>query len=634
MDKFREILQKYWGYSDFRPLQDKIIASVAAGNDTLGLMPTGGGKSITFQVPALAKEGVCIVVTPLIALMKDQVQNLRDRRIKAVAVYSGMTNEEIVIALDNCILGDYKFLYISPERINTEMFKVKLARMKVSYLVVDESHCISQWGYDFRPSYLHIADLRSMIPDAPVLAVTATATPEVVDDIQERLLFKKKNVFKKSFERKNLAYVVKKVDDKNHFLLKILNSVPGCAIVYVRSRKKTKEIAELLQEKGITADYFHAGLSNETKDRKQDNWKTDKCRVMVATNAFGMGIDKPDVRLVVHVDLPESLEAYFQEAGRAGRDEKKSYAVLLFSQADERSMKKRYSDNFPEKETIKKIYNALGSFFQVPVDEGEGSVYEFDIMKFCTAFHFSVLQTHSALKILQQAEYIEYSEDVEIPSRFMFTMQRDALYRFQSPNEDYERLTNLLLRKYCGTFTDFTIFNEDELSKEMGCSRDTLYHLLLTFDRLGVIRYVPGGIKTLIAYTQVRRDASRFALSKNVYEDRKERYKKRLESVIAYAQSDSVCRSRMLLDYFGDRQADDCGCCDVCLKKKKEGLTDDEFTINRREIRALLGEGPISLRALVDSFPAEKEETILKTIRFMLDNGHIEYDETNLLKLK
>ncbi len=632
MSEFRDILKQYWGYDKFRPLQEDIIESFARGNDTLGLMPTGGGKSITFQVPALAKEGICIVITPLIALMKDQVQNLRDRRIKATAVYSGMTHEEIVIALDNCILGDYKFLYISPERINTELFKAKLLQMNVSYLVVDESHCISQWGYDFRPSYLHIADIRGMIPNVPILAVTATATPEVVDDIQNRLLFKKKNVFKKSFERKNLAYIVKEADDKSHFLLKILNNVQGCAIVYVRNRKKTKEIAEFLNQNNITADFFHAGLSNAEKDFKQNNWKTDKCRVMVSTNAFGMGIDKQDVRIVVHIDLPDSLEAYFQEAGRAGRDEKKSYAVLLYSKADERTIKKRYSDNFPEKDTIKSIYNSLGNFLDVPMGEGENCSYEFDIGKFCAAFHYSILQTHSALKILQQAEYIEYSEDTDVPSRFMFTTQRDELYNVKSPTETYERLINLLLRKYCGTFSDFTIFNEDEMCRDMRLDRDSLYHHLLYLSKMGIIRYVPGGIKTLVRYTQVRRE--KITISKEIFEDRRERYQARIQSVLNYANSNTICRSRMLLDYFGDNKAENCGCCDVCLQKKKQQLSNSEFDENQQAVINYLKTKTMSLRELVDKFPSDREEKVLKTIRFLLDNGNIAYNAINQLEVR
>ncbi|MDR1557153.1 MAG: RecQ family ATP-dependent DNA helicase, partial [Tannerellaceae bacterium] len=465
MSVYHEILEKYWGYTSFRPLQEDIIHSVSAGKDTLGLMPTGGGKSITFQVPALAVEGVCIVVTPLIALMKDQVDNLRRNGIKATAVYSGMRRQEIISRLENCIFGDYKFLYVSPERLGTELFRAKVQAMLVSYLVIDESHCISQWGYDFRPSYLSIAAIRELLPAVPVLALTATATPEVIDDIQEKLLFREKNVYRKSFYRENLSYVVRRTDDKLNSLIQILQKVPGSAIVYVRSRQRTKEIAGELRRAGIQADFFHAGLNPEEKTLRQNNWKSGECRVIVSTNAFGMGIDKPDVRLVVHVDMPGSLEEYFQEAGRAGRDEKRAYAVALCSGIDNAKLKKRLADEYPDKNFIFRVYEALGNYFQIATGYGLDTVHDFSLSDFCSVFRFSVLQTHHALKILELSGYIEYTEEVDNASRLLFTVTRDDLYRYlHQEDKQMDEVIHTLLRSYTGLFTDYAYIDEALIS--------------------------------------------------------------------------------------------------------------------------------------------------------------------------
>lgn len=448
---FHQILQDYWGFSTFRPLQEQIIQSVWEGKDTLGLMPTGGGKSLTFQVPVMGMKGICLVVTPLISLMKDQVDNLRERGIKAAAVYSGMSRDEVITTLENCIFGDYKFLYVSPERLSSDIFITKLQAMDVCLLVVDESHCISQWGYDFRPSYLKISDIRHLLDGVPLLALTATATREVVDDIQEKLLFKKKNVFRKSFARENLSYVVRKADNKMAELIHILQTVPGTSIVYVRSRKQTKEIALLLQKAGIAASFFHAGLSHEEKIYKQNAWKLNDCRVIVATNAFGMGIDKPDVRTVIHMDLPNSPEEYFQEAGRAGRDGERSYAIILYTAADSVKLKKRITDSFPDREFILRVYEALGNFYQVAVGAGYNDVYDFSLHEFCLPFKLPFLQTHHALKILELAGYIEYTEEIDLRSRIRFLIYRDEMYALRL-DKDTDELLHTILRNYTGVF--------------------------------------------------------------------------------------------------------------------------------------------------------------------------------------
>ena len=479
MNDYRDILKQYWGYDSFRGIQEEIIRSIGAGNDTLGLMPTGGGKSITFQVPALAQEGLCLVVTPLIALMKDQVRNLRSRGIKAAAVYSGMSREEIFVALENCIFGDYKFLYISPERLASELFRQKLGRMKVSMITVDEAHCISQWGYDFRPSYLKIAEIRTLLPGIPVLALTATATPEVVKDIQARLSFTRENVFRMSFERRNLAYVVRRTEDKFGELLHILTHIQGSAIVYTRNRKKTKEVAQFLVQHGISADYYHAGLSDAEKDKRQKDWLKGTFRVMTATNAFGMGIDKPDVRVVLHIDFPDSPEAYFQEAGRAGRDGEKAYAVLLYAKSDKAILNKRVSDTFPDIEYIRKVYQDVNYYYQMAMGDGLGCMYPFNIDEFCHNFKHFPVQVDSALKILTRAGYLEYTDEQDDASRLIFTLQREDLYRIGENSEETERLLRTILRSYTGVFTDYVYINEDTLALRSGLSRQQVYETLV-----------------------------------------------------------------------------------------------------------------------------------------------------------
>lgn len=628
---YRDILKKYWGYDVFRPLQEDIIQSVGAGRDTLGLLPTGGGKSITFQVPAMAHEGICLVVTPLIALMKDQVENLRKKGIKAYAIHSGLTYNEILSAFDNCIYGDYKFMYLSPERLSTELFLSKLPHLKVNLLAIDEAHCISQWGYDFRPSYLKISEIREHLPGVPVLALTATATPRVVDDIQERLHFKEKNVFQKSFERTNLAYVVRHAEDKEEQLLRILKSVRGTAVVYVRNRRKTREYAELLQRNGISADFFHAGLPQEVKDIRQANWKSGKCRVIVSTNAFGMGIDKPDVRVVVHMDAPDSLEAYFQEAGRAGRDDEKAFAVLLWSVADKIQLNKSVTTTFPEKDVVRRVYEALGNFFQIAMGAGHEQIFDFNIGRFCAAFGFNVLTVFSSLKILQRAGYLEFSEDVDIPSKVMVLMDNFELYKFQVANAMYDSYIKVLLRSYTGLFTEYAPVDEDAIAKRMNVSKEDVYNAFQGLSKRGVIHYIPQRRTPLITYLQRREETRHVVLPNEVYADRKEQYRQRVDAVIDYATLRNVCRSRLLLNYFGQKSTSNCGHCDVCLERKKKNLTDAEFEIIEVHIRQVLIKKPMAADELADSCGVDRAKA-WKVIHWLEETDVIGENDEGLLE--
>ena len=562
---YLDILHKYWGYPDFRGIQREIIESIGAGKDTLGLMPTGGGKSLTFQVPALAQEGVCIVITPLIALMKDQVEHLRHKGIAAAAIYSGMSRDAIVTTLENCIFGGVKLLYISPERISSDLFQIKLKHMKVSFITVDEAHCISQWGYDFRPSYLQIAVIRKLVPNVPILALTATATPDVIDDIQERLGFTEKNVFRMSFERKNLVYVVRQAEDKEAEMVHILQSIPKTAIVYCRSRKRTKEIAQLLMQYGISATWYHAGLEPAVKDQRQSEWQHDKVRVIVATNAFGMGIDKADVRVVIHMDCPSSLEAYFQEAGRAGRDGQKAYAVLLYNGHDNRTLQKRVEDTFPPKEYVQQVYEHLAYFYQIGVDSGEGCTFEFPIDKFCATFKHFPIRANAALILLQRAGYIDYEPNPDNNARVRFLLRRDDLYRLDSLSEKENDVVISLLRNYGGLFTDYGYVDESYIAQEAGLDRNQTYMVLINLSKKRIIDFIPRKSIPLISYKRDRVDGSDVILDKSVYEERKEQFQKSINSVINYAQNDRVCRSRQLLYYFGEKKSVDCEQCDVCL---------------------------------------------------------------------
>ena len=618
---YQEILKQYWGYDSFRDLQEDIITSIGNGKDTLGLMPTGGGKSITFQVPALAKEGLCIVITPLIALMKDQVQNLKKRGIKAVAIYSGMTRQEIVVALENCIFGDYKFLYISPERLDTEIFRAKLRSMKISMITVDESHCISQWGYDFRPAYLKIADIRELVPDAPVLALTATATPEVVKDIQERLHFRRENVFRMSFERKNLAYIVRSTDNKNGELLHILNRIQGSAIVYVRSRRKTKETTELLVNEGITADFYHAGLDNATKDLRQKRWQNGESRVIVATNAFGMGIDKPDVRIVIHLDLPDSPEAYFQEAGRAGRDGQKAYAVILYAKSDKTTLNKRIADTFPDKDYIKDVYEHLQYHYQMAMGDGLGCMYDFSLEEFCRKFKYFPVPADSALKILTQAGYLEYTDEQDNASRIIFTIRRDELYKLREMGEPAEKLIQMILRSYTGVFTDYAYISEQTLSVRTGLTRQQIYDLLVMLSKRRIVDYIPHKKTPYIIYTRERVDLHYLQIPRAVYEERKERYEKRIHAMVEYVTSENVCRSRMLLRYFGEKNEHNCGQCDVCLSHRTQpDVPQSSFNQIKQKITTLLKDHPMTPAEIASHINTDKEQ-LGEVVRFMLDEG-------------
>ena len=567
MSNYKQILKKYWGYDDFRGIQHDIIESIGSGHDTLGLMPTGGGKSITFQVPAMAMEGVCIVVTPLIALMKDQVHHLHQLGIRAEAIYSGLQHDDILRILENCVFGGVKLLYVSPERLSSQLFQAKLRHMQVSFITVDEAHCISQWGYDFRPSYLEIAKIRDIHPTVPVLALTATATPDVVDDIQERLHFQKKCVYRMSSERKNLTYIVSKTADKLNELIRLFNLHEGSAIVYVRSRRHAREVAEYLSEAGFSATFYHAGLDHAQKDERQRDWQHDRIRIMVATNAFGMGIDKPDVRLVVHYESPDSLEAYFQEAGRAGRDGKPALAILLYNNNDHAKLEKRIVDTFPEKDYIRQVYEHLAFYYQIATGDGYGVAREFNIEEFCMRFHHFPIRVHSALQLLQRAGYLEYDEEADNQARVRFLVSREELYRLEQVSPDEERVIISLLRNYGGLFADYGYIDESIVAQQAGLTPPQTYDVLKALSQRHLLNFIPRRNVPSIRYLQRREDAEHIQLHRDVYEDRLTQYSKRIHAMLHYAQSDDQCRSRQLLAYFGETTATDCGQCDVCQSK-------------------------------------------------------------------
>ncbi len=577
-EKYREILTRYWGYTSFRPLQEEIIRSVVLGKDTLGLMPTGGGKSITFQVPALAQEGICLVITPLIALMKDQVSRLNSLEIKSAAIHSGMTAEEIDITLDNCIYGDYKFLYVSPERITTRLFQSRVGRLNLILVAIDEAHCISQWGYDFRPSYLRITELRDFVSEkTPFLALTATATPHVIEDIMNRLDFRERNVLRTSFYRKNISYLVRKTEDKGKYLVKTLRKARGSGIVYVRSRKRCKEVAEMLVANGISADFYHAGLTNELRSRKQASWTVGETRVIVATNAFGMGIDKAEVRFVIHWDIPDSIENYFQESGRTGRDGKSAFAVLLYSPSDKSRLEDSSRKKFPPIERIKDIYEALCNYLQVPLGSGKDNVFDFSMADFVSKYRLPVIETYNSLQFLQREGYLEFTEEINNPSRVHFIVSRDDLYRFQVANESFDKFIKLLLRSYTGMFTEFVPVNEETLAKKSASTRDTIYQFLVKLSTYNIIRYIPGKRTALVIFTEERLERKALLISPENYTDVKNKYEARLKKMIEYADSETQCRSVFILNYFGE-ESDRCGICDVCRERNELDLANMSLT--------------------------------------------------------
>jgi ATP-dependent DNA helicase RecQ len=625
-----EVLKQYWGFDKFRPLQEEIIQSVISGKDTLALLPTGGGKSICYQVPALMHEGVCLVISPLIALMKDQVEGLQKKGIPAKAIYSGMSSREIDITLDNMAYGDYKFLYLSPERLHSDMLKARLKKMKINLLAVDESHCISQWGYDFRPDYLRIAEVREFFPQVPVLAVTATATVNVIADIQEKLQFKEKNVFSKSFERSNLVYAVLNIEDKWSKLLDIVK-VKGSGVVYVRNRKTTREIADFLSRNRHSADAYHAGLTAKERSQRQQNWIDNSTRIIVCTNAFGMGIDKPDVRFVVHWEMPDSLEAYYQEAGRAGRDEKKAYCVLLYQPADRLEAEQRIQKFMPAPEEIRRVYHALGNYFQLAVGSGAFIPLDFDIAVFCKQFNFNPTIAVNALKVLQQHEYLSLSEAVFTPSKLIFLFGNTQLYEFQVAHAYYDELVKLILRSHGGAFDNYVSISEADLAKKRGVSKEVIVADLKKLQQLAVVEYQPQKELPQLVLEQPRLDAKHLLLDTKMMNHRREVYKTKVNAVINYASQDLKCRSRVLLEYFNEENSRNCGHCDVCIEINRQELGEDELMYISSKIKKELNGGRLELPELVKKFGQEDEKRVLKTIRWMADNGEIFYDNNELV---
>ena len=616
MSQFHKILKKYWGYDSFRPLQLDIIESVASGVDTLALLPTGGGKSITFQVPAMAKDGLCLVITPLIALMKDQVENLKKRNIKAMAIYSGMSMSEISTAFDNCIYGDYKFLYLSPERLQTQLFTDRLQNLPVNLVAIDEAHCISQWGFDFRPSYLQIHKIREILPDVPFLALTASARPEVQDDICKYLELKSANIIRKSFFRDNLVYVVRETNDKIGQLVKICNSVKGTGIVYVSTRRRTKEVAEMLRSKRISADYYHGGLTNEVRSQKQESWQRGYTRVVVATNAFGMGIDKADVRFVVHLNLPDSMEAYYQEAGRGGRDEKKAFAALLYNKADVTNINKRVAEMFPEIEVIKRVYSAVCNYLNIPYGSGKGMSFDFNIKEFSDNFKFELLTAFHSLKYLQKEGYLILSDEISNPSKVHFLIARDALYNFQIRNNNFDAFIKLLLRTYEGMFSVYVGIDENKLAKIAKVSVDVIYNYLSRLDKLGVIHYIPPRKGPQIVFNIERLKPEYLFISQSDYKIRLEAEQNRVNGVLSYATR-NYCRSKSILEYFCEENATNCGKCDFCLRKENVSFKELE-----QQVLALLHNQSLSLDIVVSKLKVSKSETI-SVLDYLVDEGVI-----------
>jgi ATP-dependent DNA helicase RecQ len=619
-----EILKRHWGFDNFRALQEDIIQSVIQGRDTLALLPTGGGKSICFQVPALCMEGVCIVVSPLIALMKDQVYNLKKRGITAEAIFSGMHYRDIDRILDNAAYGGLKFLYLSPERLTTELVQVRMQKMNINLLAIDEAHCISQWGYDFRPPYLQIAKIRTLLPkNTPILALTATATSEVVEDIQEKLAFRQKNVFQKSFARANLAYVVVVTDEKVKKAIDIIKKVPGTGVVYVRNRKKTKDIAYELNKQGIVADFYHAGLSAEERSKKQEDWINNKIRIIVSTNAFGMGIDKPDVRSVIHIDPPDNLEAYFQEAGRGGRDEKKAYAVLLYNEGDKEMLERNFETSFPELKDVRQVYRALGSYFQLGIGSGEGESYDFDLLEFCKTYRFEdQVKSLSCLKILEQSGWLTLSESVYIPSNVLVTVSREELYNFQIKHKDIDLTVKALVRAYPNVFHQPVNINEKAMSHFLKIREDELVLKLQYLDKEQIIQYTHSKEKPQLTFLKERMDAENLNFDHQLYKFRKERQRHRIEKIVEYCEAPR-CRNVMLLAYFGQKDAKKCGTCDYCLAHPEEQIPAEDFERYKEKIAFLLRKEQLSIEQIVESFATTRQARIVKMLDYLLDEGFL-----------
>lgn len=626
-----DILKRYWGYDSFRPRQEEIIMSVLDGRDTLGLLPTGGGKSLTFQVPAMVFEGITVVVTPLISLMKDQVDNLRAAGIRAVCLHSGLSRAEHRLALDRCRLGKAKLMYVSPEKLQSATFIDQLRSMDVSFLVVDEAHCISQWGYDFRPSYLKISLIRELFPDIPVLALTASATPVVVDDIMDKLGFKERNVYARSFSRDNLSYIVRNDFDKERRLISVLTNTSGSAIVYVRSRRRTREIADMLVRNGISADYYHAGLDATEKNEKQNNWKTDGVRVMVATNAFGMGIDKPDVRTVVHYDIPSSLEEYYQEAGRAGRDGKEAFAVLLVSRADKGRLTRMLSEMFPPKDFIRRVYELAGNFVNVAVGDGYNSVYEFNFALFLKTYDLPPLATRSAMRLLTQAQYFEFVEEVTMQSRVMITANKSELYSVKL-DEAGERVFNMLLRSYTGLFADFVYINESVIARRADVDEQKVYETMLQLSRMHILQYVPRKSTPYLYYTTSRELPKYIDMPRSVYEEQYKRLKERIEAMKRFSFGDDDCRVNVMLRYFGEKPEEPCGKCDVCRTRKRNRLTKGDRQSIRDSIIYMVGNAPRTLDYIVAE-SRYSEEDVIEAVRSLLSSHILSIDDNDMISL-
>lgn len=619
-EQLKRLLKQYWGYEEFRPGQEDIILSIMAGRDTLALMPTGGGKSITYQLPAMTRQGVCIVVTPLIALMKDQVDRLRKMGIQATAIHSGMSYHQIDIALDNCVYGDIKFLYVAPERLATEVFRLRVERMNVNLIAVDEAHCISQWGYDFRPSYLRIAEIRKRLPEVPVLALTASATELVANDIMHNLGFADKHIIRTSFARPNLSYAVRHTDDKQEQLLRIIRNVEGSGIVYMRSREGCEQMAEILLANGFAASFYHAGLPHLERSTRQEEWIRGKTRIMVATNAFGMGIDKADVRFVVHYSMCDSLENYYQEAGRAGRDGKRSYAVLLVASDDTLRLQRHLETEFLPLDQVKDVYEKICSYLQVAIGDGAYTSHIFNIHDFCVKEHIYGGKVRAALKLLQQNGYMTLTEELENPARIMFCVNRDDLYRIRIDRQDLDHIIFTILRIYDGVFVEFRAIDEQEIATHSGYTVEHVKELLKRMWQMRIIRYIPSNSSPMIFFDEARLQRNNIYIAPETYLKRKELLSERFEQMIAYATNEQTCRSKFLQDYFNDTRAEDCGICDICLAKRRQAKLSHENL--EAEILRLLSQAPLTAREVAREIKAEPT-IIAEAIKHLLEKEKI-----------